>query len=116
MHKIKFLKYTANYVEIIESVVPEQDLQEVEVEQQTIDSAQDQHKAIALYDYSASEENEISFSDGDIITDIDFVSNEWWQGKAPDGAVGLFPGKKYMLHKFYQNQVFLFIFYLFIFS
>lgn len=70
--------------------------EEVEDEQQqTVDSVQEQHtaKAIALYDYSASEENEISFSDGDIIKDIEFVSDEWWQGKAPDGTIGLFPGK-----------------------
>ncbi|EXX51931.1 uncharacterized protein OCT59_023023 [Rhizophagus irregularis] len=84
--------FPANYVEIIENV-PEQ-VEEVEAEQQqTVDSVQEQHtaKAIALYDYSASEENEISFSDGDIITDIEFVSEDWWRGKAPDGTVGLFP-------------------------
>lgn len=75
--------------------MPEQ-VEEVEAEQQqTVDLVQEQHtaKAIALYDYSASEENEISFSDGDIITDIEFVSEDWWRGKAPDGTVGLFPGK-----------------------
>ncbi|GES75448.1 drebrin-like protein isoform X1 [Rhizophagus clarus] len=82
--------FPANYVEITENIVPDsvEDSQEVEVEQPTVDSA---HTAKALYDYTASEENEISFSDGDIITDIDFVSEEWWQGKAPDGTVGLFP-------------------------
>ncbi|RGB29839.1 hypothetical protein C1646_745191 [Rhizophagus diaphanus] len=84
--------FPANYVEIIENV-PEQ-VEEVEAEQQqTVDLVQEQHtaKAIALYDYSASEENEISFSDGDIIKEIEFVSEEWWIGKAPDGTVGLFP-------------------------
>ncbi|CAB4422908.1 unnamed protein product [Rhizophagus irregularis] len=84
--------FPANYVEIIENV--SEQVEEVEAEQQqTVDSVQEQHtaKAIALYDYSASEENEISFSDGDIITDIEFSSEGWWSGKAPDGTVGLFP-------------------------
>ncbi|RIA92835.1 hypothetical protein C1645_763904 [Glomus cerebriforme] len=88
--------FPANYVEIVENVVPEQpveDLQEVEAEpvQQTVDSSQERPTAKAMYDYSASEGNEISFSDGDIIMDIDFVSEDWWQGRAPDGTVGLFP-------------------------
>lgn len=78
--------FPANYVEIIENV-PEQEAEQ----QQTVDSTQEQPTAKALYDYSASEGNEISFSDGDIITDIEFVSDDWWQGKAPDGTVGLFP-------------------------
>ncbi|KAI9256458.1 hypothetical protein BDA99DRAFT_441889 [Phascolomyces articulosus] len=55
---------------------------------------QDQgHTAIALYDYTAGEENEISFKENQTITHIEFVSEDWWQGVAADGkSVGLFPG------------------------
>ncbi|CAG8488273.1 1876_t:CDS:10 [Funneliformis caledonium] len=88
--------FPANYVEIVESVASEQPIeetQEVEAElvQQTVDSSQGNYIAKALFDYGAGEENEISFQDGAIITDIEFVSDDWWQGKAPDGKVGLFP-------------------------
>jgi hypothetical protein len=47
--------------------------------------------AIAIYDYIAGEENEISFAENDLIVRIEYVSDDWWQGQAPNGAVGLFP-------------------------
>ncbi|CDO74750.1 hypothetical protein BN946_scf184411.g7 [Trametes cinnabarina] len=47
--------------------------------------------AIALYDYDAGEDNEISFKEGDRITHIEAVSEDWWQGTDKDGNVGLFP-------------------------
>lgn len=48
--------------------------------------------AVALYDYSAEEDNEISFAEGDTITQIEFVSEDWWQGLAANGkTMGLFP-------------------------
>jgi hypothetical protein len=48
--------------------------------------------AVALYDYVAEEDNEISFVEGDTITQIEFVSDDWWQGLAANGkTVGLFP-------------------------
>lgn len=46
--------------------------------------------AVAIYDYEAGEENEITFSEGEVITDIDFVSEDWWSGSAR-GIIGLFP-------------------------
>jgi hypothetical protein len=42
--------------------------------------------------YDAAEDNELSFKEGDKITEIDKVDADWWQGKA-NGATGLFPGK-----------------------
>lgn len=50
-----------------------------------------QKSAIALYDYEAQEENEISFKEGDIITNLNFVTDDWWEGVI-DGKCGLFPG------------------------
>ncbi|KAG0743023.1 hypothetical protein G6F23_006353 [Rhizopus arrhizus] len=48
--------------------------------------------AVALYDYEAGEDNEISFNEGDLITHIEFASDDWWQGLAPNKKdIGLFP-------------------------
>jgi drebrin-like protein len=47
--------------------------------------------AVALYDYDAAEGNEISFSEGDRITNIVAASDDWWEGTAPNGERGLFP-------------------------
>ncbi|OCB86325.1 hypothetical protein A7U60_g6639 [Sanghuangporus baumii] len=47
--------------------------------------------AIALYDYDAAEENEISFREGDRITHIEAASEDWWQGRDAHDNVGLFP-------------------------
>ena len=44
------------------------------------------------YSYDAGEDNEISFKEGDRITHIEAVSDDWWQGTEPNGNVGLFPG------------------------
>lgn len=44
------------------------------------------------FSYDAAEDNELSFQQGDRITEIDKVDEDWWQGKA-NGASGLFPGK-----------------------
>lgn len=38
-------------------------------------------KAVALYDYQAVDDTEISFDPGDIITHIDQIDEGWWQGK-----------------------------------
>ena len=43
--------------------------------------------------YEATEDNEISFAEGQKIVHIDTsVSDDWWSGTANDGSVGLFPG------------------------
>ncbi len=47
-------------------------------------------EAIAQFDYEAAEDNEVSFQTGQVITNIDFVTDEWWAGNV-DGIVGLFP-------------------------
>jgi len=55
--------------------------------------------AIALYDYDAGEDNEISFREGDRITQIEAASDDWWQGKCRDGPVGLFPASYVVLEQ-----------------
>ncbi|KAL1233164.1 Drebrin-like protein [Trichinella pseudospiralis] len=47
--------------------------------------------AVALWDYQAADESEISFLPGDKITEIDRVDTGWWFGRAPDEKYGLFP-------------------------
>ncbi|KRY46208.1 Drebrin-like protein [Trichinella britovi] len=47
--------------------------------------------AVALWDYQAADETEISFLPGDKITEIDQVDAGWWFGRAPDEKYGLFP-------------------------
>ena len=43
--------------------------------------------------YDAAEDNEISFREGDRITEIEAASEDWWQGKDKSGNIGLFPGE-----------------------
>lgn len=43
--------------------------------------------------YDAAEDNEISFHEGDKITEIEPASEDWWQGKNSKGEIGLFPGE-----------------------
>lgn len=45
--------------------------------------------AVALYDYEATEDNEISFPEGAVITDIQFPDEDWWAG-VYKGKEGLF--------------------------
>ncbi|CEF64852.1 Drebrin-like protein [Strongyloides ratti] len=47
--------------------------------------------AIALWDYTAQDDNEISFDPNDIIQEIDQFDEGWWRGRAPDGSYGMFP-------------------------
>uniref|UniRef100_A0A3Q3W2U4 SH3 domain-containing protein n=1 Tax=Mola mola TaxID=94237 RepID=A0A3Q3W2U4_MOLML len=46
--------------------------------------------AVALYDYQAAGEDEISFDPDDIITNIEMIDEGWWRGVCK-GAYGLFP-------------------------
>ena len=46
--------------------------------------------AVALYDYQAGDDDEISFDPDDIITNLEFVDEGWWRGTC-HGMHGLFP-------------------------
>lgn len=46
--------------------------------------------AIALYDYQAAEENELTFDPDEIITDIEQIDAGWWKGTCR-GVTGIFP-------------------------
>ena len=52
--------------------------------------ADDGETAVAEYDYEAQEENELSFPEGAVITNIERVDDNWWAGEY-QGHSGLFP-------------------------
>ncbi|CAG2256406.1 ABP1 [Mytilus edulis] len=45
----------------------------------------------ALYDYQATDDTEISFDPGDIITNVEMIDEGWWTGTGPSGHTGMFP-------------------------
>ncbi|KAF2210857.1 hypothetical protein CERZMDRAFT_99021 [Cercospora zeae-maydis SCOH1-5] len=49
------------------------------------------HEAIAQYDYEKDEENEIELREGERITNIEMVDDDWWMGENSRGEKGLFP-------------------------
>ncbi|KAG5929349.1 hypothetical protein E4U42_006180 [Claviceps africana] len=49
------------------------------------------HQAIVMYDYEKAEGNEIDLVEGQYITNIDMVDEDWWMGTNHLGESGLFP-------------------------
>lgn len=77
--------FPANYVEVRDTQ-QSQPIAQVSAPAPVVSNRQ----AVALYDYEAAEENEISFLTDDIISGIEFVSEDWWSGNCK-GKLGLFP-------------------------
>lgn len=50
-----------------------------------------QEVALALFDYTGVEEQDLSFGKGDRIVVMKKIDDGWWSGRKEDGAVGLFP-------------------------
>lgn len=48
-------------------------------------------RAVVLYDYEKAEENEIELKEGEQVTDIEMVDQDWWLGVNVHGDHGLFP-------------------------
>uniref|UniRef100_UPI0037544EC2 SH3 domain-containing protein n=1 Tax=Salmonella sp. s51933 TaxID=3160127 RepID=UPI0037544EC2 len=46
--------------------------------------------AIALYDYQAADEDELTFDPDDVITDVEQIDPGWWRGTC-HGHRGIFP-------------------------
>uniref|UniRef100_A0A3B1J226 Cortactin n=2 Tax=Astyanax mexicanus TaxID=7994 RepID=A0A3B1J226_ASTMX len=69
----------------------EQDGQYQAADSQSYDYGEDLGvTAVALYDYQAAGDDEISFDPDDIITNIEMIDEGWWRGVCR-GAYGLFP-------------------------
>lgn len=48
-------------------------------------------RAIIQYDYEKAEDNEVELREGEYVTDIDMVDEDWWMGTNTQGERGLFP-------------------------
>ena len=48
-------------------------------------------RAIISYDYEKAEDNEVELREGEYVTDIDMVDEDWWMGTNSQGDRGLFP-------------------------
>lgn len=48
-------------------------------------------RAVAQYDYEKAEDNELELQEGELVTDIDMVDEDWWMGTNSRGEQGLFP-------------------------
>lgn len=48
-------------------------------------------KALVQYDYDVAEDNEIELKEGEYVTNIDMVDEDWWMGENAQGHTGLFP-------------------------
>ncbi|KAJ5901355.1 hypothetical protein N7504_007349 [Penicillium tannophilum] len=49
-------------------------------------------RAVVQYDYEKAEDNEIELREGEFVTDIEMVDDDWWLGVNAQGERGLFPG------------------------
>ncbi|KAH8676185.1 hypothetical protein BX600DRAFT_196461 [Xylariales sp. PMI_506] len=49
------------------------------------------HRAIVQYDYEKAEDNEIELREGEYVTNIEMVDDDWWMGTNAGGETGLFP-------------------------
>lgn len=91
--------FPANYVELISSASHEEEQEEEAAPPPpppppapAAAAASQGKTALAVYDYEATESNEISFAEGDEITQIEETDPDWWTGThAKTGQVGLFP-------------------------
>ena len=48
-------------------------------------------RALVQYDYEKAEDNELELKEGDYVTHIDMVDEDWWMGQNTRGETGLFP-------------------------
>ena len=48
-------------------------------------------RVVAIYDYDAQGEEEISLRDGDIVTVLKKEDDVWWLGELRNGKQGMFP-------------------------
>jgi hypothetical protein len=49
------------------------------------------NRAIALYDYSRQDEDEIDLKKDEYLTNVEFLDTDWWLGQNQQGIIGKFP-------------------------
>jgi len=47
--------------------------------------------AVVQYDYEKAEDNELELKEGETVSNIEMVDEDWWMGTNPRGESGLFP-------------------------
>jgi hypothetical protein len=55
------------------------------------ESSAGNQEVVALYDYEATEEGELTFAEGERLTLLEQDDSGWWKGKTSKGLVGVFP-------------------------
>ena len=48
-------------------------------------------RALVQYDYEKAEDNELELHEGEYVTNIEMVDEDWWMGQNSKGETGLFP-------------------------
>ncbi|MCJ1308838.1 hypothetical protein MMC25_002493 [Agyrium rufum] len=48
-------------------------------------------RAIAQYDYEKAEDNELELKEGEEVSNVEMVDDDWWMGQNSRGETGLFP-------------------------
>jgi hypothetical protein len=48
-------------------------------------------RALVQYDYEKAEDNELELREGEYVTNIEMVDDDWWTGQNSQGEIGLFP-------------------------
>ena len=48
-------------------------------------------RALVQYDYEKAEDNELELREGEYVTNIEMVDEDWWKGQNPRRETGLFP-------------------------
>ena len=56
-----------------------------------VGGSQGDKRAMVQYDYDKAEDNELDLREGECITEIDTVDEDWWHGRNSRGEAGLFP-------------------------
>ncbi|KAK6631771.1 hypothetical protein RUM43_013835 [Polyplax serrata] len=83
----------------LDDVVPQQDGNSLNiVNEDNYEQVDGCYVAIALYDYQAAADDEISFDPDDIITNIEKIDEGWWRGTC-NGLTGLFPANYVQLRE-----------------
>lgn len=62
-----------------------------DVEAQQAGGSDGGKRALVQYDYEKAEDNEIDLREGEYVTNIQMVDDDWWMGTNAQGESGLFP-------------------------
>ncbi|GAA99296.1 uncharacterized protein L969DRAFT_86526 [Mixia osmundae IAM 14324] len=89
--------FPSNYVELTEAATEPAALEPVAESVSLADEAGPPF-AVAQYAYDAAEDNELTFDEGDRVTNIEFTDDSWWTGRA-HGKTGLFPSNYVQLEE-----------------